>query len=79
VVGVVDPTKLWCSSMSVAPTPRWLLCTAIVPKARGYVCWCRATLREEHDLALASMTLEGMGPSLAVEGSTTAEVLEAYL
>jgi hypothetical protein len=28
---------------------------------------------------LASITLEGMGPSLAVEGSTTAEVLEAYL
>jgi len=28
---------------------------------------------------LASITLEGMGPSLAVEGSTTAEVFEAYL
>jgi len=28
---------------------------------------------------LASMTLEEMGPSLAVEGSTTAEVFEAYL
>ena len=25
------------------------------------------------------MTLEGMGPSLAVEGSTTAEVFETYL
>jgi transposase len=28
---------------------------------------------------LASITLEGMGPTLAVEGSTTAEVFEAYL
>jgi hypothetical protein len=28
---------------------------------------------------LASITLEGMGPSLAVEGSTTKEVFEAYL
>ena len=28
---------------------------------------------------LASITLEGMGPSLAVEGSTTAGVFEAYL
>ncbi len=28
---------------------------------------------------LASMTLEGMGPCLAVEGSTTAAVFEAYL
>ena len=49
--GVVDPTKLWCSSMSVAPTPRWLLCTAIVPKGRSYVCGCRATEVYEHDLA----------------------------
>jgi transposase len=28
---------------------------------------------------LASMSLEGMGPCLAVEGSTTTEVFEAYL
>jgi transposase len=28
---------------------------------------------------LASMSLEGMGPCLAVEGSTTGEVFEAYL
>jgi len=28
---------------------------------------------------LASMSLEGMGPCLAVEGSTTREVYEAYL
>ncbi len=28
---------------------------------------------------LASMTLEGMGPCLAVEGATTAAVFEAYL
>ncbi len=28
---------------------------------------------------LSSMSLEGMGPSLAVEGSTTREVFEAYL
>ncbi len=28
---------------------------------------------------LASMSLEGIGPCLAVEGSTTTEVFEAYL
>ncbi len=28
---------------------------------------------------LSSMSLEGMGPSMAVEGSTTREVFEAYL
>jgi hypothetical protein len=35
--------------------------------------------RGKNTTLLASITLEGMGPSLAVEGSTTAEVLEAYL
>ena len=35
--------------------------------------------RGKNTTLLASMTLEGMGPSLAVEGSTTAEVFEAYL
>ncbi len=28
---------------------------------------------------LASMTIEGMGPSMAIEGSTTKEVFEAYV
>ena len=28
---------------------------------------------------MASITVEGMGPSMAVEGSTTKEVFEAYL
>jgi hypothetical protein len=28
---------------------------------------------------LSSMSTEGMGPSLAVEGATTREVFEAYL
>jgi hypothetical protein len=28
---------------------------------------------------LSSMTLSGMGPSLAVEGATTASVFEAYV
>jgi hypothetical protein len=35
--------------------------------------------RSMNTTLLASMTLEGMGPSLAVEGSTTAEVFETYL
>jgi DDE superfamily endonuclease len=35
--------------------------------------------RGKNTTLLASITLEGMGPSLAVEGSTTAEVFEAYL
>jgi len=35
--------------------------------------------RGKNTTLLSSITLEGMGPSLAVEGSTTAEVFEAYL
>lgn len=35
--------------------------------------------RGKNTTLLASMSLEGMGPTLAVEGSTTAGVFEAYL
>src|SRR5215208_1611655 len=35
--------------------------------------------RGKNTTLLASMSTEGMGPCLAVEGSTTAEVFEAYL
>lgn len=35
--------------------------------------------RGKNTTLLASMTLEGMGPCLAVEGSTTAAVFEAYV
>jgi transposase len=35
--------------------------------------------RGKNTTLLSSMTSEGMGPSMAVEGSTTAEVFEAYL
>ncbi len=34
---------------------------------------------QEHDLMLSSMTLSGMGPSMAVEGATTARVFESYV
>jgi hypothetical protein len=34
---------------------------------------------QEYNALLASMTIEGMGPSLAVKGATTAGVLEAYI
>jgi hypothetical protein len=38
-----------------------------------------ASLGEERHPALSSMTLSGMGPSLAVEGATTRAVFEAYV
>jgi transposase len=39
-----------------------------VPRSRG-----------KNTTLLSSMTIEGMGPSLAVEGATTARVFEAYV
>ena len=35
--------------------------------------------RGKNTTLLPSMTIEGMGPSLAVEGATTAVVFEAYV
>jgi transposase len=35
--------------------------------------------RGKNTTLLASMSVEGMGPSLAVEGSTTSAVFEAYV
>jgi transposase len=77
VVGVVDPTKLVfvdeCGThTSLAPVygycPKGQRLRLSVPRNRG-----------KNTTLLASITLEGMGPSLAIEGSSTAEVFEAYL
>ena len=49
-----------------APTGERALCS--VPRNRG-----------SNTTVLSSMTLEGMGPSLTVEGATTSVVFEAYV
>ena len=77
VGGELDPRRLLfideCGThTSLAPVygyaPRGERLGLSVPRNRG-----------KNTTLLASITLEGMGPSLAVEGSTTAEVFEAYL
>jgi transposase len=77
VGGALDPRRLLfideCGThTSLAPVygyaPRGERLGLSVPRNRG-----------KNTTLLASITLEGMGPSLAVEGSTTAEVFEAYL
>jgi hypothetical protein len=65
--------------MSVALTPRWLPYMATLPKKGERLKLSVARNRGKNTTLLASITLEGMGPSLAVEGSTTAGVFEAYL
>ena len=61
------------TNTSLAPLYAW--------SRRGEAGTCeRATqLGSERHTLLASMSAEGMGPCLAVEGSTTREVFEAYL
>jgi transposase len=77
VAGVVDPGRLVfvdeCGThTSLAPvygySPKGERLNLSVPRNRG-----------PNTTLLASMTLKGMGPSMAVEGSTTAEVFDAYL
>jgi len=77
VAGVLDPRRLVfvdeCGThTSLAPvygySPQGERLKLSAPRNRG-----------KNTTLLASITLEGMGPSLAVEGSTTKEVFEAYL
>ena len=77
VAEVVDPTKLVfvdeCGThTSLAPlygySPKGERLKLSAPRNRG-----------KNTTLLASITVEGMGPSMAVEGSTTKEVFETYL
>jgi transposase len=51
---------------------------AYSPKGRRAYAWVPRN-RGANTTLLASMSLEGMGPCLAVQGSTTAAVFEAYV
>ena len=77
VAGAVEPERLVfvdeCGThTSLAPlygyAPEGERLRLSVPRRRG-----------KNTTLLASMSLEGMGPSLAVEGATTARVFEAYV
>ncbi len=77
LAGTIDPRKLMFvdemgTNTSLSPryaySPKGRRAYAKVPRNRG----ANITL-------LASMSLEGMGPCLAVEGATTATVFEAYI
>ncbi len=77
VAAVVEPERLLfvdeCGThTSLAPiygyAPRGERLRLSVPRKRG-----------KNTTLLSSMTLSGMGPSLAVEGATTARVFESYV
>ena len=77
VAATVEPERLLfvdeCGThTSLAPiygyAPRGERLHLAVPRGRG-----------KNTTVLSSMTIEGMGPSLAVEGATTARVFETYV
>jgi transposase len=77
VSGAVEPEMLLfvdeCGlHTSLAPiygyAPKGERLRLLVPRSRG-----------KNTTLLSSMTIEGMGPSLAVEGATTARVFETYV
>jgi transposase len=77
VAGAVEPERLLfvdeCGThTSLAPiygyAPRGERLHLSVPRTRG-----------ENTTLLSSMTTEGMGPSLAIEGATTARIFETYV
>ena len=51
----------------------------LVAEGREGTLLCAAQPRAQHHAVLASMTAEGMGPCLAVEGATDRIVFEAYI
>src|SRR5215212_10729061 len=62
---------------------RWARVPLFLSCGRGRAAGSRRTARcavtEKNTTLLASMSVEGMGPTVAVEGTTDREVFEAYL
>ena len=77
VSGRVEPKRFifvdeMGTNTSLSPLYAW--------SRRGERAWCSVPRnRGPNTTLLSSMSLEGMGPSLAVEGSTTAEIFEVYV
>src|SRR5215211_922913 len=69
---------LWFSWTRWARTPRFLLCNGWSKKGDRARCSVPRN-RGKNTTLLSSMTIEGMGPSLAVEGATNSEVFETYV
>jgi transposase len=67
------------SQMRWARIPRFLLCTLGLQEEKGHPAQCPPQPWAQHHLMLSSITLEGMGTSLAVEGATNREVFETYV
>ena len=77
VSGRVEPKRFvfvdeMGTNTSLSPLYAW--------SRRGERAWCSVPRNRGPNITLlSSMSLEGMGPSLAVVGSTTGEVFEVYI
>ena len=74
----VDPERLVFLRTRWERTPPSRPCTVTLEKANAYTCRFHAIAARTRTL-LASITLGGMGETMAVEGSTNQEVFEAYV
>jgi hypothetical protein len=63
----------------VGRIPRWRLFYGYAPRGERLYVPVPRSPGKNTTMLLSSMTIEGMGPSLSVEGSTTARVFETYL
>ena len=61
------------TNTSLYPVYAW------APKGQRRACWSVPRNRGANTTVLSSMGVEGMGPSLTVEGATTSVVFEAYV
>ena len=75
----VAPERLVFVDENAGLTLRWRRSTDTRPKASDCAFGCPEKEGQEYHAALEHAPLSGMGPSLAVEGATTARVFEAYV
>src|SRR5215204_4921582 len=70
---------LWCLSMRDGHKHLALCFVWVGQEGREGLLLSTPQPRQEHYAASSSMSVEGMGPSLAVEGATNREVFETYV
>ena len=75
----VEPERLIFVEERWPRTPHYLRFMAAPRREKGPTARWRVSVARTPLSASSSMSVEGMGPSLAVEGATTALVFEAYL
>jgi hypothetical protein len=79
VAATLEPERLLFVDECGTHTSNWHRSTDTRTQRRAITAFGTTQAGQEHYTVLSSMSLEGMGPSLRVEGATTALVFEAYV